>query len=75
MVPDSAHFRVNGDGKFRFQLSREDLAVTPRLRFNWMIYTDKEYMVGFRYNTTKYISLSTHYDSDMGIGAGITFVY
>jgi CopA family copper-resistance protein len=70
-----ADFRVDGNGKFRFQLSREDLAVTPRLRFNWMINTDKEYMVGFRYITTKYISLSTHYDSDMGIGAGITLTY
>ncbi len=70
-----ADFRVDGNGKFRFQLSREDLAVTPRLRFNWMINTDKEYMAGFRYITTKYISLSTHYDSDMGIGAGITLTY
>ncbi len=70
-----ADFRVDGDGKFRFQLSREDLAVTPRLRFNWMINTDKEYMAGFRYITTKYISLSTHYDSDMGIGAGVTLTY
>lgn len=70
-----ADFRVDADGKFRFQLGRDDIPVTPRLRFAWMINTDKEYMAGFRYIATKYISLSTHYDSDMGMGAGLTFVY
>ena len=70
-----ADFRVDGNGKFRFQLSREDITVTPRLRFGWMINTDKEYMVGFRYVTTKYISVGTHYDSDMGWGAGVIFTY
>ncbi|MEP7169883.1 MAG: multicopper oxidase domain-containing protein, partial [Bacteroidota bacterium] len=70
-----ADARIDGDGKFRFQLSREDIPVAPRLRFSLMINTDKEYMAGFRYIATKYISLSTHYDSDMGLGAGITFTY
>lgn len=67
--------RVDGDGKFRFQFSREDIPVTSRLRFDLMINTDKEYMTGFRYVLTKYLSLSTHYDSDMGLGAGVTFTY
>lgn len=70
-----ADARVDGDGKFRFQLSREDIPITSRLRFNIMINTDKEYMAGLRYIATKYISLSTHYDSDMGYGAGITLTY
>ncbi|MBI1342447.1 MAG: multicopper oxidase domain-containing protein [Terrimonas sp.] len=70
-----ADLRVDGNGKFRFQLSREDISVTPRLRFNWMINTDKEYAAGLRYILTKYISLSTHYDSDMGYGAGLTITY
>ena len=70
-----ADARVDGDGKFRFQLSREDVPVTKRLRFSIMINTDKEYMAGFRYIATKYISLSTHYDSDMGLGAGIAITY
>jgi CopA family copper-resistance protein len=70
-----ADFRIDADGKLRFQLSREDIAVTPRLRFGWMINTDKEYMAGFRYIATKYISVSTHWDSDMGVGAGLTFTY
>lgn len=71
----TADARVDGDGKFRFQLSREDVPVTKRLRFSMMVNTDKEYMAGFRYIATKYISLSTHYDSDMGLGAGITLTY
>lgn len=70
-----ADFRVDGDGKFRFQLTREDVPITKRLRFNFMGNTDKEYMLGFRYILTKYFSLSTHYDSDMGIGAGVTITY
>lgn len=70
-----ADVRVDGDGKFRFQLSREDIPLTPRLRFNLMVNTDKEYMTGFRYVLTPTFSLSTHYDSDMGFGAGITLTY
>lgn len=70
-----ADARIDGNGKLRFQLSREDISITPRLRFNWIINTDKEYTAGFRYIMTKYISLSTHYDSDMGLGGGITITY
>ncbi len=70
-----ADARIDGNGKLRFQLSREDIPVTSRLRFNMMINTDKEYMAGFRYILTKYFSLSTHYDSDMGLGGGITLTY
>ncbi len=67
--------RIDGDGKFRFQLSREDIPVSPRIRMNMMVNTDKEYAAGFRYIISKYFSLSTHYDSDMGVGAGITITY
>jgi CopA family copper-resistance protein len=70
-----ADARVDGDGKFRAQLSREEIPVTARLRFNFMGNTDKEYMVGFRYILSKWLALSTHYDSDMGAGAGITLTY
>jgi hypothetical protein len=70
-----ADARIDTDGKLRFQLSREDIPVSSRLRFGLMINTDKEYMVGFRYIETKYVSLSTHYDNDMGLGAGLTFTY
>ena len=70
-----ADARIDGDGKYRFQLSREDVPVTSRLRFNIMLNTDKEYAAGLRYIITKYFSLSTHYDSDMGLGGGITITY
>jgi hypothetical protein len=70
-----ADARIDMDGKFRFQLSREDVPVANRLRFNIMLNTDKEYMAGFRYIVSKYFSLSTHYDSDMGLGAGLTITY
>jgi len=70
-----ADARIDSRGKLRLQLGREDLPVTSRLRFNFMVNTDKEYMTGFRYILTKYIGLSTHYDSDMGWGGGITLNY
>lgn len=70
-----ADTRIDGNGKFRFQLSREDVPISPRLRFNFMVNTDKEYAAGLRYIITKWFSLSTHYDSDMGLGAGVTLTY
>jgi CopA family copper-resistance protein len=71
----TAEARLDSKGKLRFQLMREDVPLTSRLRFNFMANTDKEYMAGFRYIVTKYFSLSTHYDSDMGYGAGLTVTY
>lgn len=62
-------------GNVRLQLTREDVPISKRLRFQFMVNTDKEYMAGFRYIVTKYFGLSTHYDSDMGYGAGITLNY
>src|SRR5215210_7175989 len=70
-----ADARIDGKGKFRFELSREDIPITPRLRFNIMGNTDKEYMAGFRYVLNKWLTASTHYDSDMGYGAGLTITY
>ncbi|WP_158085403.1 multicopper oxidase domain-containing protein, partial [Niastella vici] len=66
---------IDSEGKLRFQLKREDIPVSKRLRFNFLVNTDKEYQVGFRYIITKYFNLSTHLDSDMGLGAGITLTY
>jgi CopA family copper-resistance protein len=66
---------VDHKGNVRFQLSREDIPVSSRLRFQFMVNTDKEYMAGLRYIVTKYFGLSTHYDSDMGYGAGLTLNY
>jgi CopA family copper-resistance protein len=70
-----ADARVDGNGKFRFQLGREDVPVTPRLRLNFMGNTDREYMAGLRYIITKWFAVSGHYDSDMGMGVGVTLTY
>ena len=63
------------DGRVRFQLERKDLPVSKRFRFSMMANTDKEYMAGLRYILTRYLSVSTHYDSDMGFGVGLTGNY
>jgi len=63
------------DGKVRFQLMREDIPITPRLRAAFMINTDTEYMGGLKYIVTRNFGISTHYDSDMGWGVGATFNY
>jgi FtsP/CotA-like multicopper oxidase with cupredoxin domain len=70
-----AEARFDTKGKLRFQLRRNDIPVSSRLRLNVMGNTDREYMAGLRYSLTKYFSLSTHYDSDMGYGAGVTITY
>ena len=70
-----ADMRIDGNGKLRFQLSREDVPLSKRLQFNFMVNTDKEYAAGFKYILRKWAALSTHYDSDMGLGAGITLTY
>lgn len=70
-----ADARVNTNGKFRFQLSREDVALSKRLRMDAMWNTDKEYQVGFRYILTKRLQLSGNYFNHYGFGAGLTFNY
>ena len=73
LVKAQAEVFINGD--VRFQLMREDIPISKRLRMSFMINTDKEYMAGFRYIAAKNLSLSTHYDSDMGFGVGLTLNY
>lgn len=63
------------DGNVRAQLMREDIPISKRFRAAFMINTDKEFMVGLSYIATKNIGLRTHYDSDMGFGAGLILNY
>jgi hypothetical protein len=70
-----ADTRIDGNGKLRFQLGRDDIALTSRLRYSLVGNTDKEYSMGLRYIINKSFSVSSHYDSDMGLGAGITLTY
>ncbi len=76
-----ADLRVDNFGRPRFQLEREDIPLTKRLRMSLMFNSDLEYNVGLRYIITKYFSVSTHYDSDFSNnkwknwGAGFTITY
>jgi FtsP/CotA-like multicopper oxidase with cupredoxin domain len=63
------------DGNLRLQLMREDIPVSKRMRGEFMVNTDKEYMVGLRYIMNKNIGLRTHYDTDMGFGVGMYLNY
>ncbi len=70
-----ADVRIDHTGRFRLQLGREDIPITKRLRVTALVNSDLEYLISARYILTKYFSVSTHYDSDMQFGAGITIVY
>ncbi len=70
-----AQAEVYHDGNLRFQLMREDIPVSKRLRMAFMVNTDKEYMAGLKYIIGKNMGLTTHYDSDMGFGVGLNLNY
>lgn len=63
------------DGNVRLQLMREDIPLSKRLRMAFMVNTDKEYMAGLKYIIGKNMGITTHYDSDMGLGFGINVNY
>ena len=63
------------DGNLRMQLMREDIPLTKRLRMAFMVNTDKEYMGGLKYIIGKNFGVTTHYDSDMGVGLGLNLNY
>ena len=70
-----SEWRIDHTGKLRLQLERRDMALSNNFFFDWSVNTDKEYSVNFRYMVSKYLSLSTNYDSDYGWGAGLTWHY
>lgn len=70
-----SELRIDNTARVRFQVSRSDMPFTSRLRFDWLVNTDKEYYLGLRYILTKHISLSANYDSDYGLGGGLTITY
>jgi hypothetical protein len=63
------------DGIVRLQLMREDIPISKRLRLGFMVNTDKEYMVDLSYIINRFLRVRTHYDSDMGFGAGLSLNY
>ena len=70
-----AQAEVFTDGNFRLHLERMDIPVSKRFRMNLMWNTDKEYMAGLRYIVKRNFGITTHYDSDMGIGFGASLNY
>ncbi len=70
-----AQAEVFSDGNFRLQFERMDIPVSKRLRMNLMWNTDKEYMAGLRYIVKRNFGITTHYDSDMGFGFGLSLNY
>ncbi len=76
-LPMLIHFEaeVFTDGTVLLQLKREDISITKRLRFGFMLNSDKEYMVDLRYILNKNFGIRTHYDSDMGFGVGLNLNY
>lgn len=63
------------DGIIRLQLMREDIPVSKRIRAGLMFNSDLEYMAELHYIFTRNISIRTHYDRDMGWGAGLLINY
>ncbi|MGV3639614.1 MAG: multicopper oxidase domain-containing protein [Adhaeribacter sp.] len=70
-----SEWRIDHTGKLRLQLERTDLAISNNIFADLRVNTDKEYEVGFRYMFSRYLSLSTNYDSDYKWGAGLTLHY
>lgn len=66
---------VYQDGNVRVQLAREDIPISKKMRAGFMVNTDKEYMLGLDYIINKNFSVRAHYDSDMGLGAGLNVRY
>lgn len=70
-----AQAEVFTDGNLRFQLERKDIPLSKRLRMGLMWNTDFEYMADVKYIFTRNLSARAHYDSDMGIGVGVSLNY
>jgi hypothetical protein len=70
-----AQVEIFTDGNFRLQFERMDIPVSKRLRMDLMWNTNKEYMAGLRYIVKRNFGVTTHYDSDMEIGFGVSLNY
>ncbi len=66
---------VYHDGIVRLSLMREDIPISKRIRAGFMVNTDFEYMAELKYIINKNMAIRTHYDSDMGLGVGLSLNY
>ncbi|MBN8651514.1 MAG: multicopper oxidase domain-containing protein [Cytophagales bacterium] len=70
-----SELRVDHRGNVRFQLSRNDMPITRRLRLSLVGNSDWEYNIDFDYNIGKRFYIHASYDSDYKYGAGLTMVW
>ncbi|TXF74855.1 multicopper oxidase domain-containing protein [Chryseobacterium sp.] len=70
-----ADANIDHNGKVRLELGREGIPISPRIRGNFAVNSDKEFDFGLKYILQKWVSVSTNYDSEYGFGAGLTFMY
>lgn len=70
-----AEVRVDHLGNPRFQLTREDMPITRRLRLSMNVNSDIEYNIDFDYFVKKYLSIHASYDSEYKYGVGLTFLW
>lgn len=67
-----SELRMDHLGNVRFQLSRNDIPLTRRLRLSLTGNTDQEYNIDFDYNIGKRLFIHGSYDSDYKFGKGLT---
>ena len=70
-----SELRVDHLGNVRFQLSRNDMPITKRLRLSLVGNSDWEYNIDFDYNIGKRFYIHASYDSDYKYGAGLTVLW
>jgi CopA family copper-resistance protein len=70
-----SELRVDHNGRVRFQLKREDMPLSRRIRLSMSANTDKEYNIDFDYLLLQYLTVHASYDSDYKYGAGLTFLW
>ncbi len=70
-----SELRVDHLGNVRFQVTRNDIPLTRRLRLSLSVNTDKEFNIDFDRYIGKRISIHASYDSDYKYGAGLTFLW
>jgi len=67
--------RVSYKGRVRFQIGRQDIPLTARLRLGASYNTDNEYQIGSSYILGRNLTLSADYDNQYGFGGGLTLIY
>ena len=67
--------RLDHRGEVRFQLSRNDIPITRRLRLSLTANTDREFNADFDYNIAKRFYIHAAYDSDYKLGGGLTILW